>query len=224
MSIKTKEKKALIFGASGLTGSELTDLLLLDERYDQVKTFVRKPSGINHPKLLEIVDDLTNITRIENEISGDDLFCCLGTTMKKAGSKKAFEWVDLELPSLIAATASKNGVNKFLIISSIGANPLSANFYLKTKGAMEERISKYPFHHVHILRPSLLVGKRDEFRFGEEAGKIFMRIISFLLFGSLKKYRAVKSLTLAKAMVKLANSFTDMKIVESDKILDIGRY
>ncbi len=223
MSIKTKNKTALVFGATGLTGRELTIQLLCDDHYEKIITFVRKSSGLIHPKLIEIIDDLSDPERIADQITGDDLFCCLGTTIKKAGSKKAFKWVNLELPVKIAEIASRNEVKKFLVMSSVGAKSSSNNFYLRTKGLMESRILKQHFLQINILRPSILLGNRVEFRFGEEVGKILMHVLSFLFIGPLKKYKGIQVVKVAKAMIRLANSVNRMTVVDSEKIHEIGK-
>lgn len=214
-------KIALVFGATGMVGRELTNLLLTDNRYVKVKVFVRKSLQINHPKLQEIVDELKEPEAISHEISGDHLFCCLGTTIKKAGSEKKFEWVDLELPTRIADIASINKISSFIIISSIGASTKSSTFYLRTKGAMENRIMGINFNKIHILRPSMLMGKREEFRFGEEAGKVVMKSLSFLFLGSLRKYKPIESGRVALAIIILANSAYPHVIVESDQIEEL---
>jgi uncharacterized protein YbjT (DUF2867 family) len=216
-------KTALVFGATGLTGKDLTGLLLDDNRYERVKVFVRRSLLINNSKLIEIISDLKNPDLIAGEIRGDHLFCCLGTTIKKAGSRKNFEWADLELPSLIAGIAEKNGVEKFIVISSIGANSQSSNFYLRTKGKMEERIRGHKFMKTHILRPSMLLGQREEFRFGEEAGKIFMKLFSFMFSGSLAKYKGIRTVNVARAMISVANSDYPDVIIESGKIEQIAQ-
>jgi len=143
--------------------------------------------------------------------------------MKKAGSKAAFEWADLVLPGKIAEIASRNEVRKFLVISSIGANPLSSNFYLRTKGKMENIISENRFEQIFILRPSILLGKRQEYRLGEEFSKIFMKIFTFLLFGPLKKYRGIEASRVAETMILLANSDKTRIVYESDEIQDIRK-
>lgn len=223
MTIKTKEKTALVFGSTGLTGRELTNLLLFDDHYEKIKVFVRKSGGINHPKLIEVIDQLDDIEKIADEITGDDLFCCLGTTMKKAGTKKAFEWVDLELPVRIAALASKNKIRKFLVVSSVGANYSSGNFYLRTKGMMEKKVLESQFQQIHILRPSLLLGNREEFRFAEKIGQLVFRGLSLLFIGPLRKYRAIEAIDVAKAMIKLANSVSSSTFIESTQIHEIAK-
>ncbi len=223
MSLKTKEKTALVFGANGLVGTELTNLLLSNDHYDKVKIFVRKKLNHEHSKLVQVVNDLENPETISEEISGDDLYCCLGTTRKKAGSKEAFEWVDLHLPLKIAGIAKKNGVRKFLVVSSIGAKPDSRNFYLRTKGLMEQGLLSNNFENICIVRPSILLGQRKERRFGEETGKLLVRIFSFMFVGPLKKYKGIQAETVARAMIRLANSVNSRVILESHKLQDTGK-
>ncbi len=222
MSYKTKDKTALVFGATGLVGSELTNLLLTNDHYDCVKIFVRQKSESQHSKLIQIVTNLDNPAEISEEIKGDDLYCCLGTTRKKAGSKEAFEWVDLDLPLKIASIAEKNGVRKFLVVSSIGSKPESRNFYLRTKGKMEQGILAMNFNTICIVRPSILLGQRKESRPAEEFGRIMIRIFTFMLFGPLKKYKGIQAETVARAMIRLANTVNTRVILESHKLQDTG--
>ncbi len=213
-----QNKTAILFGATGLTGAQVLQKLVQDERYEKIIVFTRSVPKIKSSKLEIINTPLEYLDKYENEIRGNDVFCCLGTTIKKAGSKEIFRKVDLEFPAKIAAIAHKNEVPNFLIISSIGANPYSSNFYLRTKGEAEKAIQKYNFKKVVILRPSMLLGKRSEFRFMEEAGKLIMFPLRFLLRGKLKKYRAIDSERVAKAMVKFANITTSKSIFESHEI------
>ena len=217
------DKTALVFGSSGLVGSELTKQLLTDDRYKIIKIFVRKSLLPGNPKIVQIIDPLVDTEKISAEIIGNDFFCCLGTTIKKAGSKKFFEWVDLELPVRIAQIAARNKVEKFLVVSSIGANANSGNFYLRTKGTMEKKVMENHFEHIYILRPSMLLGKRNEFRFLEVMGKVFMNLLSVLMLGPIRKYRGIQASRVAKAMIKLANSSYKDVVIESDKIEELGR-
>jgi uncharacterized protein YbjT (DUF2867 family) len=221
--LKTKEKTALVFGATGLVGNELSNLLLYDDHYDLIKVFVRKEMDLEHPKLVQVITSLENPEEIASEIKGDDLYCCLGTTKKKAGSREAFAKVDLDLPLKIAEIAGKNQVRKFIVVSSIGAKPNSRNFYLRTKGKMEQAILGMNFENICIVRPSILLGQRKESRFGEEAGKVFVRIFSFMLNGPLKKYKGIHAQTVARAMIRLANTVNNRVILESHKLQEMGR-
>ncbi len=213
-----KKKTAILFGATGLTGTHVLKNLIRDERYEKIKVFTRSAPGIKSTKIQVFETTLEDIDRHEHEIKGHDLFCCLGTTIKKAGSRKNFRKVDYEFVIKIAARAAGNEVPCFLVISSIGANPDSSNFYLRTKGEMERDVLEFGLNKAVILRPSMLLGKRGDFRFAEEAGKIFMRLIRPVLRGKLKKYRAIEAETVAVAMVKLANIPTTKVIFESDEI------
>ncbi len=213
-----QKKTAVIFGATGLTGSIVLKKLIQDERYEKVKVFTRSEPEIKSDKLEIINTELENLELYSDKISGDDVFCCLGTTIKKAGSKENFKKVDLEWPALIAEIASKNKVPNFLMISSIGADPESSNFYLRTKGEAERAVRQHDFNKVIILRPSMLLGKRREFRFFEELGKIIMVPLKFLFRGKLRKYRPINSERVASAMIKFANITTSKYVFESHEI------
>lgn len=217
------KRTAIVFGATGLTGGILLEELIANEAYDKIIVFSRRKPEAAHPKVREIGFDTGNIEAIKEEIRGDDLFCCLGTTIKKAGSQEAFRQVDLNTPSIIASIASSNGVKQFLVISSIGAASQSSNFYLRTKGQMEEAIQKNSFEAVAILRPSMITGKRKEFRFAEEAGKFLFKPLGFLLFGKLRKYRSIAAKTIAKAMVFIALHPQNRVVFESNEIQKLVR-
>lgn len=212
-------KTALIIGSTGLVGAQLLNLILESPVYDKVVVFVKRDTAIKHPKLIQHLIDFDKIENYQNLVVGDDFFCTIGTTIKKAGSQEAFKKVDLIYPKQFAQIALKNKVSQFLIISSLGANEQSTNFYLKTKGEMEAFLKKLTFKSTIILRPSLLLGNRTEFRVGEKFGAIFMKTISILLFGELQKYKPIESKTVAKALFELAQQNQDgFKIYESNEI------
>jgi uncharacterized protein YbjT (DUF2867 family) len=212
-------KTAIIVGATGLIGNHLLNLLLNSPNYAKVIIFTKRPSQIQHSKLEEHQIDFENIQDYKHHIYGDDFFCTLGTTIKKAGSQEAFRKVDLEYPCLFADIAFKNNVKHFLIISSIGADEHSNNFYLKTKGELESKLRTIPFDSLSIFRPSLLLGNRKEFRLGEKIATLITPLFSFFLLGGLKKYRPIKAETVAKAMLNSANqNNVGFKIYESDGI------
>ncbi len=212
------KKTAVIFGATGLTGSLVLKKLIRDERYEKIRVFTRSEPEIKSDKMEVIKTDLENLEQYSDDISGDDVFCCLGTTIKKAGSRDNFKKVDLDWPALIAEIASKNKVPNFLMVSSIGADSKSANFYLRTKGEAENAVRRNDFHKVVLLRPSMLLGKRSEFRFFEELGKLVMIPLKFLLIGNLKKYRPINSERVASAMIEFANITTTKYVFESNEI------
>jgi uncharacterized protein YbjT (DUF2867 family) len=218
-------KTAVVFGSTGLVGNLLLDELLASEKYDSIKTFVRQATEIAHPKIKEYIVDFHEIASFEDKIKGDDLFLCLGTTIKKAGSIKIMEEIDRDLPVSIAAAAFKNGIKRLAVISSIGANPSSSNYYLRIKGEMENEILKNNFENIAIVRPSMLLGDRREKRSGEMAGKIVMRLFNQLLYGKMKKYRSIHAGDVAKAMVSLLSRDQVKQIYESDELqLIANRY
>ncbi|MBP9648999.1 MAG: oxidoreductase [Paludibacteraceae bacterium] len=215
-------KTALIIGSTGLVGSALLNELLAHPAYSKVISFTRKPSGNTHPKLHEHCIDFNNIASYKDLIQGDDLYCAMGTTIKKAGSQAAFTLVDYTYPYQFATIAKSNGVKQFLLVSSIGANAQSKNFYLQTKGTIENDISLLGFETVVIFRPSLLLGKRTEFRFGEKIAMHISQLFSFLFVGKLRPYAPIHSHTVAKAMVSVAQQAnTGVNIYASDAIKEV---
>jgi uncharacterized protein YbjT (DUF2867 family) len=214
---------AIVFGASGLTGRFVTEQLILDSRYGEIKLFVRKEIKIPSGKLRQYLFTPENIAEIESQITGDHLFCCLGSTIKKAGSKKAFFEIDHNMVEKIAKMAAVNKVKSFVVISSIGAKDTSGNFYLSTKGKMEESVKTFTFQNLSIVRPSILMGMRKEQRTFENIGKTFSKLFSPLMIGSLKKYKPIHSATVAKAMIELANRPKGCFVVESDELQELGK-
>jgi uncharacterized protein YbjT (DUF2867 family) len=216
-------KTALIIGSTGLIGSELLNLLLESSHYAKVITFVKRDTGIKHPKLTQHVIDFDKPETYKELVVGDDFFCTIGTTIKKAGSKEAFRKVDFEYPRQFASFALQNKVKQFLIISSLSADAKSGNFYLKTKGEIQDFLKDCNFESVAVLQPSLLLGNRTEFRLGEKVGAFFMKSLSFLFLGNLKKYKPIEGKTVAKALLKIAETNKKgFKIYESDAIQEIG--
>jgi len=212
-------KTALIIGSTGLVGSHLVQILLESKDYDKVVTFGKRASGMQHPKLTEHIIDFDKIDSYSELIKGDDFFCTIGTTIKKAGSKEAFRKVDFEYPMQFATIALKNGIKQFLLISSVGADPSSGNFYLRTKGEIELFLKNAGFESVSIVQPSLLLGDRKEFRFGEKLGAVFMKAFSFLFIGGLKKYKPIQASIVAKALYVIAQKNTvGFQIYKSDAL------
>ncbi|WP_114782494.1 oxidoreductase [Botryobacter ruber] len=199
-----RTRTALIAGASGLVGGHCLRLLLNSDRYDQVISIGRRELPMIHPKLDQQVIDFDNLKKYRMEMVADDVFCCLGTTIKKAGSKEAFTRVDYTYVTQLAEITANKGASQFLVISSMGADPGSLFFYNRTKGKMEEDIKKFGFETVHIIRPSLLLGEREEQRTGEEIASKIMKPISSLMIGPLEKYKPIQAATVAQAMVNLA--------------------
>jgi uncharacterized protein YbjT (DUF2867 family) len=218
-------KTALVFGSSGLTGSALVRLLLASEDYHRIKVFVRKSQNIRHPKLEEIVMDFDKMEILSDQIKGDDIFLCLGTTMAKAGSKAAFFKVDYTYNMTAARIASQNKVSNVILISSMGADSTSMIYYSKVKGKVENDLSQLPFKSIAIVRPSLLLGDRKEQRIGEKIGSRLSTALSVIFVGPLKKYKAIMAETVAKSMIKIASESKDgVAIYESDELEKIGNF
>lgn len=195
-------KTAIVIGSTGLTGGYLLTELVANPNYSKIIVLVRKASGQHNLKVEELIVDFNKLSDFKNKIIGDDVYCTIGTTIKKAGSQEAFAKVDLEYPLSIAKIVKENGAKHFLLMSSLGANAASGNFYLKTKGALENNLRDLNFDSLSIFRPSILLGPRSEFRLGEKIGIFFMRLFSFLLLGGLKKYRPIHVKQVAHAMAK----------------------
>lgn len=197
------QRTALIAGASGLIGNHCLRFLLEDETYSSVVALVRKSLPVKHQKLRQ---HIVNFDKLEDASvpEADDIFCCLGTTIKKAGSQTEFRKVDLDYPVRVAKLACQNGAKQFLIVTAIGANKSSLIFYNMVKGEVEEAVKKIPFQSVHIFRPSLLLGEREEKRAGEKAGTILFNLAAPLFIGPLKKYKAIEGRVVAGAMVQCA--------------------
>jgi len=193
-------KTALVFGSSGLVGSALLPILLDSKEYACVKVFVRKSLHFQHQKLEEIIIDFDKPASYESHLQGDDLYICLGTTMAKAGSKEAFYKIDYNYVIEVATSAAGNHVKKLCLISALGADVTSGIFYSKVKGEVERAISGLAFEAIHIVRPSLLMGDRNEKRPGERIGIILSKVFNFIFVGPLKKYKGVTDTSVAKAM------------------------
>ncbi len=215
-------KTAIIFGSSGLTGSALLNQLCALSKYKEIICINRIHQKIDFPNCREIIDDFSDLNALSQIVKADEVYCCLGTTIKKAGSKVNFTKVDLDLPVAIANACKKNGVQHFLVISSVGANATTGNFYLRTKGLMEQAVLKLSIPQTTIVRPSMLLGERKETRLGEGMGKTIMKGAGVLMFGKLKKYKAIHVDDVAKAMVIIANtSPTKQNIFESNELQEI---
>jgi uncharacterized protein YbjT (DUF2867 family) len=209
---------ALVFGSTGLVGNLLLEQLISSEFYSGIKKFVRDPTRISDPKVEEIIVDFSNTDLFSSSMIGDDLFICLGSTIKKAGSIANMEKIDRDLPIKIASIARASGIKRVAVVSSVGANPGSGNYYLRIKGEMEKEIMNLDFKQIVIARPSILLGERKEKRTGEMVGKFFMKAIKPLLTGKLRKYRAIHGRDVAKAMISALQKDTSKSIYESGEL------
>jgi uncharacterized protein YbjT (DUF2867 family) len=197
------DKSLALFGATGLVGSECLRLLQDDGGFSRVVIFTRrplsvKPSGAaDHPTLETHVLDFEQIERQGNALAVDQIVCALGTTIRKAGTRQAFRKVDFDYPLAIARIALAQGARHFLLVSAFGANAGSRLFYHRVKGEPEAAILALPFRSHTIVRPTLLLGKRAEFRLGE-------KIAEWLAFLTPEKYKPVSAVAVAEALVASA--------------------
>lgn len=212
-------KVAVISGATGLIGTELLRQLLQDDYYEKIIAVVRRPLDINNEKLVQKIIDFEELSSSLKEIRADHAYCCLGTTIRTAGSKERQFRIDHDYVVMFAQACHDAGVKRFAVVSSTGSDKNSSNFYLRTKGLMEQEIKKIEFEGLFILRPSFLLGKRKEFRAGERVGKAVLFIFQPLMVGKLRKYRGIKDSVVASGMTKLVKGdFPGVSIIESDKI------
>jgi uncharacterized protein YbjT (DUF2867 family) len=198
-----QSQTAVVIGATGLTGSHVVEVLLNDAAFHKIRVLVRKTFAVTHPKLEVQIVDFNNVNDVKVKMGkGDCMFCCVGTTQRNVkGDKDAYRKVDYDIPVNTARLASEAGFKKYLLVSAVGANAKSSAFYLKLKGEVEQAVSSFPFESIHIFQPSMLLGKRREFRLGELIGKTIIIPFSFLMFGSLSKYKAIQARDVAEAMV-----------------------
>lgn len=210
-------KTAIIIGATGLIGSTLVEQILENPAYSKVVLLLRKPLKISHSNLIQEVIDFDKPDA--SIIVGDDLFCAMGTTLAKAGSKEAQYKIDCTYPFEIGKIAKANGVKQYILVSSLGADFQSSNFYLRTKGDLEQKIETLGFQNFVSLRPSFLLGDRQEFRLGEKIGLGLVKLLTPLMIGRLKKYRGIEASKVANTMQTFANrGLVGIRYVESDKI------
>jgi uncharacterized protein YbjT (DUF2867 family) len=193
-------KTALIAGSTGLIGTSLLSMLLPSPRYQKIIALTRRELPA-HPKLVQIKTDLSSLKTLGQNLSADEVFCALGTTMAKAGSKEKFYEADFEYPYELARITRQNGATQFLIVTALGANKTSRFFYNRVKGEVEDAITRLDFPSLHIFRPSLLLGNRSERRMGEDFSKIFFKAFGFLVP---RKYKAIQANDVATAMVTAA--------------------
>lgn len=214
-------KTALVLGGSGLVGKSLISGLLQDIRYRQVVALGRSKLGV---QALKLADHEVNFQEpssfVPRMADCDHLFCCLGTTLAQAGSREAFRQIDCDLVLMLCKAAKAAGVQRAVIISSVGADPKSNNFYLRTKGEMEQAIAALGFPEgAHFVRPSVLVGSRPgQTRMGEKIGIGFGTALAPLMLGSLRKYRPIYPGRVATAMRNIANWPAAPQFIESDEL------
>lgn len=217
------KKSALLAGATGLVGNQLLQLLLQNYTYHTIWVPGRRAPEVKDDRVKFIACDFSDFSAFPKE-GTTEVFCTLGTTIKKAGSQEKFRAVDFEAVVNLARWAAQTGTAHFVVVSSIGAQPKARNFYLRTKGQMEQVLKTCGLQNLSIVRPALLLGTRSEFRLGEKLGEWLMQPLRFLLVGPLKKYRPIKAARVARAMLHLAqNRIGDTFIVENQDLLTTGK-
>ncbi|MDP4169992.1 MAG: NAD(P)H-binding protein [Bacillota bacterium] len=199
-----KQRSALVLGASGLIGSELVKLLLDSTEYSAVTLLVRRELPITHSKLSQVITDFDRLDEYDHVFRVDDVYSCLGTTIKVAKTKENFHKVDYEYTIKAAQMAKKNAAESLLTVTALGADSNSFFFYNRVKGNVERDLKKLSLASVHIFQPSLLLGDRNEFRRGEKIAEAIGTKLSFLFVGPMRKYKPIQAQTVARSMIEKA--------------------
>lgn len=216
-------KTAIVFGASGLVGQHVVAELVSNDAYNKIIVVARRKIDLAGSKIEECIFDFG---RIGEELSGmqaDEAYICLGTTLKKAGSVERVEQIDRDMPIAIAHALKENGVDSVAIVSSIGADATSKNYYLRIKGEMEAGLQALKFSKLAIVRPSIILGARKEKRFAETVGKAVMHIFGFVFIGKLRKYKAIHAKTIARSMIAILQQPNSKEVFNSDELAIFGK-
>ncbi|MEN6474804.1 MAG: oxidoreductase [Syntrophaceae bacterium] len=212
-------RSALLLGASGLIGGFCLDALLNEATYDRIVVLVRRRLPRSSPKLDQHIVDFGRLKEYAGLMAVNDVFCCLGTTIKQAGSRETFHKVDCTYPLEIAHLALQQGARQFLVVTAMGADPHSRVFYNRVKGEVEVKLSHLGYFGLHIFRPSLLLGKHYPSRPGEDLAQLIGAPLARIMIGPLKKYRPIEAKTVAEAMVRTAQrDYRGIFIYPSDRI------
>src|SRR6266567_2138462 len=203
-STPTASRTALVAGASGLVGSRVLRLLLQDPSYERVTVLARRELPLSHKKLEQRVTSFDRLAQIADFPRVHDVFCCLGTTMKQAGSPDAFRKVDFTYVVELARVAVRHRASQFLVVTAVGADPQSRILYSRVKGEAEEAVRRLQFEGMQIFRPSLLVGARAQSRPAERVAGLVSMLVAWAFVGPLARYRPIKAETVARAMVGVA--------------------
>jgi uncharacterized protein YbjT (DUF2867 family) len=201
----------------------LLQLLIHDQRYETIKLFGRKKIEGLPLKVKQYTGNLFELESFKEHFTGDEVYCCIGTTAKKTPDKTIYKAIDYGIPVNAAKLAKQHKINTFLVVSALGANAESSIFYNKTKGEMERDVLQQNIANTYILQPSIIGGNRNETRIAEKIGLMVFKIMQPLFIGKLKKYRITEASAIANAMVKLANgNSSTKKIITSDYIKEIS--
>ena len=215
-------RSALLVGTTGLVGGRLLSRLLAHPEYDRVTAWVRRPVSLQIHKFSQLVVDFERLPDYAAQFDAQDVYVALGTTIKKAGSQEAFRRVDFDYPLALARIAKERGAQRFLLVSSLGADARSRVFYSRVKGEVEQAIASLGIAQTWFFRPSLLTGTRAEDRPGERVGLAISKVIGPLLIAGLRKYRPVAADAVAAAMVYAATHEVAPGVVESDQIAKLA--
>lgn len=215
-------KTAIILGATGLTGGLVLEKLLKDERYGTVKLFSRSSAGVDHPKIEEHLVDLFELEKYSELFTADEVYCNIGTTKSKTPDEETYRKIDHGIPVSAASLAKENRIEKFLVVSALGADADSSIFYNRIKGEMERDVLNAGVSETYIFEPSLIAGDRKEKRTFEAIGKYVMKLLNVLMIGPLKKYRSIHPETIASAMIRVANNGYEKQRIPSDEIKQIA--
>lgn len=204
------KKTALIVGATGLVGRQVLNVLLDYDYYDEIIILGRRSPEVKDNRIREVITDFEKFNNHKDEISANDYYVCIGTTMKAAGSEEAFYRVDFTYPLELGKIAKEDPkFEQYLLVSSFGADAESALFYNEVKGQLEDALKDLNLKRLHIFQPSLLLGYRPDFRFFEELAKIFSNILTFFIIGRAKRFWAIEGYDVAKSMFLTARKHID---------------
>ena len=213
--MENNDKIAIVIGATGLVGKQLIIQLLEHPSFSKVTILSRRSLNIENPKLEEVIIDFDKLNDYKSKITGGVLFSCMGTTIKKAKTKESQYRIDFTYQYQKAQIAADNGVPDYVLVSSSGANSNSSIFYSRIKGELEDAITSLSFKKVRILRPSILLGNRNEFRFGEQVGTVLMGFFTAII-PPLRKWRGIKDSEVAQAMIALSIDSNDERVMISE--------
>lgn len=214
---------ALILGSTGLIGDILMHNLLASNCYSKIYAISRRPLGFEHPKMVNIVADYYSIDDYIKDLKVDHFYSCIGSTKSKTPERDIYYQIDHDYPYKVSKYLINNNLTNICIVSSIGANSKSKNFYLKMKGDLERDIIKLAIPNTFILRPSLLLGKRGEKRLLESISSFVMSVLNVFLLGRLKDYRSIKAEDVASTMQKITTSQRKgLHIIQTEKIKELA--
>lgn len=217
------KRTALIAGGSGLVGGHLLQMLLDNDAWERVTSLGRTQLPLTHARLRQQTVDFDRLEEQREIFGADDVFCCLGTTIKKAGSQQAFRRVDHDYPLAIAKLAKQQGAKQFLVVTALGSDAGSPIFYNRVKGELERELRGLELPSLHVFQPSLLLGDRREHRAGERVGAVFMKLAGPAMVGPLRKYRAIEASVVARAMLRTALGAQEgVHVHPSDEIASAG--